>query len=816
MKKKILFVTLLVALLACVLAISISAADFESSYANEVTTYGEGPDWANVEDTAATAVIKLENGTSIRIPAFYIFKVSSDKLFYASSGKNMDYGWISEQVGETVTGANLVALEIPAGTTGIDGSLSATTFPAIEELIVPTSITSVPSKFLRGNTVLKRLFIKQSVDADGNVLGVKTIPDYFADQNSALEVFALELDYITSVGSNAFQTSAVKELTFVGPMTKVGGAAFASCKSLTKITVNNTGDRITMGVQAFKDSSVLTSVNLNGFNLSNYLFENVNGLTGGLSVVITNVATLGEMSFKNASNLSYVEITGPLTTLGTSAFTGCHNLTTAKITNTLDTPASSSSSFVELKAIKDVTLHGIQIGYRMFYKVTTLENLTITNYTTIGNEAFANTTITSFTVPAGFTSIGERAFQNCKSLTEFNFVGNAGEKAKIAVAAFENCTLLTSFVIPEGVTTLENCAFKGSGLKSVSFPTTLTTITGGQHFWNTQLETVIGFENTAITSVSDSMFRGLKNWKPDVLRIPDTVESIGEYGFADVGAKVIIIGTGVTKLGTEAFVNCCAVEAFYIPNTITSFGGSALVNRVLSNIIYYVASDDEAYLNSVKACAEAADVVALGTYEANKDAYAKGKHVISGCNPCTLFYEGTHAMAGKEVMTLNSYFEQITFGDKCTRDGCGESVVISTINPIFVYLGHSCTEVAINGAYSMSQFFKVDDDALAQYTAKTGNTFEYGLVASVVNNPLAAENEGLIAENKTIIAKSTSFAHDYFCIGINGITTDVQKEKAITFCAYVVDNGTVYYLDGGKTLSTASQASYNDVLQMNK
>ena len=165
-------------------------------------------------------------------------------------------------------------------------------------------------------------------------------------------------------------------------------------------------------------------------------------------------------------------------------------------------------------------------------------------------------------------------------------------------------------------------------------------------------------------------------------------------------------------------------------------------------------------------------------------------------------------------MTLTSYFAPINFDDVCTRSGCGESVVTSTIAPIFTYQGYSCTEVAINGKYSMSQFFKLDDNALAQYKEKTGTTFEYGLVASVSANPLAQENEDLIASGKTIIAPSSSFAHDLFGVGLNGITTEQQKATLLSFCAYVVDGGEVFYLDNGETVKTVSQKSFNDVLNL--
>ena len=865
MKKKIFLFTVMAALLVCLFAICASAAGFESAYTNEVTTYGEGPDWANLEDTASTAVIKKADGTALRIPAYYIFKANSNARF-ESNGSNFDFGWISEQVGEELTFVNLVAIEVPNGTKSFSGAIKTTIFPSLEELVVPASITSFPEKFLRDNTIIKKVFVKQSKDADGNIQGATSLPNYFADMNtsgyvSSLEYFKFELDYATSIGSGALSRSAIKEITLVGPLTSISNA-FGGCKSLKTVYINNTAATpITIANQAFKDSSAITSVTLNNVSLGNYLFENVNGAPGELTAVITNVSAIGPGAFKNASNLSKIEISGSITSFGSSIFGGCHSLTDVKIINTSGTPvAGGTDTFNGLKALKNVTLDGIQIDAKMFHKVKTLEVLNLTNYTMIGNYAFSESNISSLVVPDGVTSIGsyafqtcsnltsitlsddittinnntfqncsklesisipagigrigDYAFQNCKALTTVTFAGNANDNTAIAFAAFESCTALASIVIPEGVTTLGNCAFKGSGLTSVSFPTTLTTLDGGEHFYNTKLTTVVGLENTKLTSISYSMFRGLSKWKPDEIRLPSTVQTIAQYGFADVGAKVFKLGAGVQKIDTEAFVNCGQVEAYYLPSTITSFGSRAFNNNIKKNFLIFVTSDDANYLGTVKTSTGAADIITKSAYEADKDAYASGIHIISGYNVCAVFYDGAHAMAGKEVMTLTSYFAPINFGDVCTRSGCGESVVTSTIAPIFTYQGYSCTEVAINGKYSMSQFFKLDDNALAQYIEKTGTTFEYGLVASVSANPLAQENEGLIASGKTIIAPSSSFAHDLFGIGLNGITTEQQKATLLSFCAYVVDGGEVYYLDNGETVKTVSQKSFNDVLNL--
>lgn len=814
--KKILFVFVSVMLFACFFTLGVSAADFESGFDAGVTTYGNGPDWANVEDKDATAVIKLSDGSFVRVPAYYVFKSTTQ---FAADGSNFDFGWIGEQVGETVKLANLVAFEIPNGVASI-GGINTSVFSALEELVVPTTVTSLPQKLLRSNKIVKRLFVKQTMDNDGNVVGSKAVPAYFADQGSVLEFFAFELDYTTYIGPSAFGGSLVTSLTFEGPMTEVGGYAFSSCPNLTTVVLNNTGDTITIGGQAFASANQLTSVTLNGFNLSNYLFENVKGLTGGLKVVATNVSTIGDMPFKNSTNLEIAEISGPITKIGSSMFLGCHNLTTATVNNTGSTVVAASGAFSELKSIKNVTLNGIELGYRILYKVTTLESVTLTNFgTVIGQEAFRGSNITSFTVPAGFTKINQHAFADCKSLATVTFAGDAGENAEIGYASFENTKALTTFVIPEGVTTLGDVPFKNAGIKYLTLPTTLTTLNGGSHFYGCPLETVTGLENTHLTSISHSMFRGQRNWKPAVLRIPDTVEVINTYGFADCGATVIKLGTGIKTIGDEAFVNCPNVREYYLPATITEINSSAFNNSVNKNTLFFVASQDADYVSMVKTRTGATSNAAI-THEAyktaikeNADAYANGKHVIYACNVCEVLYDGAHAMAGQEQMSFTSYFEPATIGDRCTRSGCGNMVVARTIDAIFTDLGYSCTEFAINGVYSVSQFYEIDKGAYTAYIAETGLPFEYGVVVSVSSDPLNPENSDLIDEKKTLITSENFFKYDYISINVSGFTESTFG-NAFTFCMFVKDGEKISYLDDGKTVDTVVQKSYNDILAM--
>ena len=64
--------------------------------------------------------------------------------------------------------------------------------------------------------------------------------------------------------------------------------------------------------------------------------------------------------------------------------------------------------------------------------------------------------LTSFVIPDGVTSIGDEAFYNCTSLTSIeipNSVTSIGDRA------FCNCYSLTSVIIGEGVTSIGVSAF---------------------------------------------------------------------------------------------------------------------------------------------------------------------------------------------------------------------------------------------------------------------------------------------------------------------------------------------------------------------
>lgn len=194
-----------------------------------------------------------------------------------------------------------------------------------------------------------------------------------------------------------------------------------------------------------------------------------------------------------------------------------------------------------------------------------------------------------------------------------------------------------------------------------------------------------------------------------------------------------------------------------------------------------------------------------------------GKVLVTTCKYCdyVAYSVDGEAVEKKEhsyvlvgSITYTDYFQMGYKTNKC-ECGAEKSADEATEMALFIDYGYSATEEAINGKYSMVQVYGINDTAYKAYV-EAGNTLEYGLVVSVVNNPLDESQSDLIATNKTYIAKQSFIAHDYFEIGIVGIG-EGQTDVRLTFCAYVIDNGEVFYLDGGKTLTEATQKCYDDI-----
>lgn len=224
-----------------------------------------------------------------------------------------------------------------------------------------------------------------------------------------------------------------------------------------------------------------------------------------------------------------------------------------------------------------------------------------------------NKTLESVTIPDGIKSIGDRAFKNCASLREVSIGAGVGT---IIQAAFENCTALTLIDIPANVKTIEQYAFtgctalenitlheglerigydflKGTAVKSVYLPSTLTSaqsafygataleeVTFGEGFSTILYDMFSGSSLPSLT-IPDSVTkidRGAFSNMPELqaLVIPDSVTEIGVY-LAPNCPKLtsFTFGTGVDYIPSSAFSGCTGLKEITIPSHITELHSNA-------------------------------------------------------------------------------------------------------------------------------------------------------------------------------------------------------------------------------------------------
>ncbi|MDY4675695.1 MAG: leucine-rich repeat domain-containing protein [Candidatus Borkfalkiaceae bacterium] len=195
--------------------------------------------------------------------------------------------------------------------------------------------------------------------------------------------------------------------------------------------------------------------------------------------------------------------------------------------------------------------------------------------TTIGNNAFGSCNrLTSVTIGSGVTSISNDVFSACSELT--SVIWNA-EECIIVIqnsynSLFDGCSKLTNINIGEHVKTIPSYAFqKCSGLTNITIPNSVTTIGDYAFSWCSGL-TSITIPDSVTTIGNDAFFSsGLTS-----VTIPDSVTTIGNSAFAYCNELTsVTIGNGITSIGDYTFIGCGNLMSVTIGSGVTSIGNSA-------------------------------------------------------------------------------------------------------------------------------------------------------------------------------------------------------------------------------------------------
>ena len=223
--------------------------------------------------------------------------------------------------------------------------------------------------------------------------------------------------------------------------------------------------------------------------------------------------------------------------------------------------------------IKGVTV--TSIGNSAFDNCRSLTSMTIPDsVTSIGDSAFRYcTSLTSVTIPDSVTSIGDLAFQYCTSLTSVTIPDSV---TSIGGRAFDGCRSLTSVAIPDGVTSIGDWTFSDcKSLTSVTIPDSVTSI-GCWSFSNCASLTSVTIPGS-VTSIGEYTFSGCTSLTS--VTIPDSVTSIGDGAFCRCSSLTsVTIPDSVTSIGEQALSYCKSLTSVTIPDSVTSIGVGAFAS----------------------------------------------------------------------------------------------------------------------------------------------------------------------------------------------------------------------------------------------
>lgn len=757
----------------------------------------------------------------------------------------------------------------------------------ITAVIIPKTVTSIGEEAFYGCTNLKYVFFYDVYTQDVADCELTLIYAWAFAGCTSLEYVDFSNCKTFTIAKYAFE--GCTSLTVIKGIENIGTAhnyAFYGCTSLVGSLSSDSGVELVKSV-VYNDGTATTDLdgianlvkNTSATDIRNVKITLSETLTEADSACVVNIMSMKEL----CSYVTSLDITG-LHVSGNYVFANCDSLT---VIDTAEFTSLGSGMFYDCDGITSVTIKTATVGSYAFYNCDNLASVAfegITNGTigayafasdnannlasvtfgegvtikSIGDKAFANSWITSFTLPEGLASLGDDLFSGgslktleiTTDISQISFTGTTfnsiktitlndavealviennilynKDKTKVILAlndtagnkvtsyeiastvteigsyAFSDKSI-TSITIPEGVTTIGDYAFSGSSLTSVVIPASVKTLGSGAFSGCTSLASVTFESGSALTDVGSYAFMSTA---VTAVEIPSTVTTVGSYAFADTPITAFTYApAGEATFGSYVFAGCTKLESLTLADNITTMGDGTF---------YGCTSLKTVTLPSVK------ELGWLTFYGATNI-----ESVVFGENAETTGDYTFYTVGSSGYTVAYNSLTSVTLGGKTTEIGtmafvyCTAltSVDLSNIKTVGQYAFWNNTSLAsvtglgnvkTIGAYA---FYNCPLATVDISSAKTiGNFAFYGNAATTITIPATLESTTTETVSKVDgaaydITITESYEYTYASLGYGAFA------GAASLTSFKVEDGNTSYFtdDSGVLYRTLSDGSY--------
>ena len=390
-----------------------------------------------------------------------------------------------------------------------------------------------------------------------------TVIEPYVFEGYKLETIELN-NVLTDICNNAFKGVPLSGVLVIPSSVKhIGDGAFEDCSGIRSIIFPSNGSLKTIGERAFYGCNISTIyippyVEYIGHNA----FTGGNSLTTVTFNINTNIPQYKNSNYFN-SNLTMVSYEYEIYIYPTLNNNGKYEISATDVNNYIGNFSGNFTAVINHK--NDSQTDKIIITDEAFmntniYRIHDVRNL----ITEIGEQAFANTALTSANIGSSVDVIGKKAFFNCSHLI----------RVKLPSKHFSKCNN-EYFTSNQNIVYMYYCVLKANTNNILTEFEVFNQLGVDDTFLST---IAITFDSNVFIIGKDA-FNG--NSYISQIIIPNTVVLIDDYAFAncsDLNSIRCNSDSILETIGKYAFFNCSKLDTVRLPLSLLNIGHGAFLS----------------------------------------------------------------------------------------------------------------------------------------------------------------------------------------------------------------------------------------------